>query len=152
LGTRHHMHRQHDVAPTHYTTIVTQHVNNMYPNRWIGRGSLIRWPARSPDLTLFDFSLWGLLKGEVYRTKVNTRADLIARVNNACVRIKDRRHELRRATRSTLQRVRKCIEVGGGIFENLVWDVPDVGGPLQIISNTIVSACTHVMLVVLFIA
>ena len=30
----------------------------------------------------------------------------------------DRRQELRRATRSTLQRVHKCIEVGGGIFEN----------------------------------
>ena len=40
-----------------------------------------------------------------------TRADLLARINNACVRIKDRRHELRRATLSTLQRVRKCIEV-----------------------------------------
>ena len=38
----------------------------------------------------------------------------------ACVRIKDRRHELRRATRSTLQHIHKCIEVGGGIFENLL--------------------------------
>ena len=36
------------------------------------------------------------------------------------VRLKDSRHELRRATRSTLQRVHKCIEVGGGIFENLL--------------------------------
>ena len=46
--------------------------------------------------------------------------NLVARINNTCVRIKDRRHELRRATRSTLQRVHKCIEVGGGIFENLI--------------------------------
>ena len=44
----------------------------------------------------------------------------VARINNACVRIKDRRHELRRATRSTMQHVHKCIEVGGGIFENLL--------------------------------
>jgi len=54
--------------------------------------------------------------------------------------IKDRRHELRRATLGTLQRVHKCIEVGGGIFENLLWDMLDVDGPgicpLQIISNT----------------
>ena len=49
-----------------------------------------------------------------------TRADLVARINNAFVRIKDRRHELRRATRSTLQRVHKSIEVGGGIFEHLL--------------------------------
>ena len=57
------------------------------------------------------------------------------------------------ATRSTLQRVYKCIEVGGGIFENLLWDMPDVDEPgfcaLQIISNTMVSTCMHVMLVVM---
>jgi len=41
-------------------------------------------------------------------------------VANACICINDRRHELRRATRSTLQHVHKCIEVGGGIFENLL--------------------------------
>jgi len=60
---------------------------------------------------------------------------------------------LRRATRSTLQRVHKCIEVGGGIFENLLRDVPDVDEPgfcpLQIISNTMVSTCMHVVLVVM---
>jgi len=74
-------------------------------------------------------------------------------VANACVHINDRRHELRRATRSTLQRVHNFIEVGGGIFENLLWDVPDVDEPrfypLQIISNTMVSTCMHVMVVVM---
>ena len=88
----------------------------------------------------------------MYRTKVDTRADLVARINNACVSIKDHRQELRHATR-----VHKCVEVGGGIFENLLWDVPDIDGPgfcpLQIISNTMVSTFMHVMLVVmLFIA
>ena len=57
------------------------------------------------------------------------------------------------ATRSTLQRVHKYIEIGGGIFENLLWDVPGVDEPgfcpLKIISNTIVSTCMHVMLVVM---
>jgi len=62
----------------------------------------------------------GMAEGEVYSTKVDTRADLVGRINIACVCIKDRRHELRHATRSTLQRVRKRIEVGGGIFENLL--------------------------------
>ena len=92
-------------------------------------------------------------RGDVYRTKVDTRADLVARINNVRVRIKDRRHELRRVTRGTLQRVHTCIEVGGGIFENLLWDVPHVEEsefcPLQIISNTMVSTCVHVMLVVM---
>ena len=52
--------------------------------------------------------------------------------------------------------VHKCIEVGGGIFEHLLRDVSDVDEPgfcpLQIISNTMVSTCMHVMLdVMLFI-
>ena len=46
-----------------------------------------------------------------------------------------------------------CIEVGGGIFEHLLWDVPDVDEtgfcPLQIIGNTMVSTRMHVMLVVM---
>jgi hypothetical protein len=51
----------------------------------------------------------------------NTKGEspCVANVKNCvqnCVRLKDRRHELRRATRSTLQR----IELGGGIFENLL--------------------------------
>ena len=51
---------------------------------------------------------------------MDTCADLVAHINNACVRIKDRHHELRRATLSTLQHVHECIEVGGGIFESLL--------------------------------
>ena len=46
-----------------------------------------------------------------------------------------------------------CIEVGGGIFENLLQDVPDVDKPgfcpSQIISNTMVCTCMHMMLVVM---
>jgi len=120
LDTRRHMYLQHNGSPIHYTRKVTQHLNNKYPNRWSGRGSLIHWPARSPDLMHLDFCLWGWLKGEVYPNKVDTCADLIARINNASVRIKDRRHELRRATLSTLQRIHKCTEVRGGINENLL--------------------------------
>ena len=48
--------------------------------------------------------------------------------------------------------VHLCIEFGGGIFEHLLWDVPDVDEPgfcpLQI-SNTMVSTCMHVVLVVM---
>jgi len=59
LETRLHMYLQHDGEPIHYTRKVIQHHNNTYPNRWIGRRSLIHWPARSPDVNLLDFCLWG---------------------------------------------------------------------------------------------
>jgi len=42
----------------------------------------------------------------------------------------------------------------GGIFENLLWDMPDVDKPgfcpLHIINNTMVSTCMHMILVVMF--
>jgi len=69
LATRIAKYFQHDGAPSHYTRHVMQHLSETFPNRWIGRGSTINWPPRSPDLTPLDFCLWGLMKSEVYRKK-----------------------------------------------------------------------------------
>ena len=68
-ATRIAMYFQHDGAPSHHTRHVMQHLNDTFPNRWIGRGSTINWPPRSPDLTPLDFCLWGMMKSEVYRKK-----------------------------------------------------------------------------------
>ena len=67
LATRIAMYFQHAGATSHYTRHVLQHLNDIFPNRWIGRGSTINWPPRSPDLTPLDFCLWGMMKSEVYR-------------------------------------------------------------------------------------
>jgi len=58
---------------------------------------------------------------EVYKEKVNTRDELIARIMNGAALIKqERQDDLRRATRTIAKRVEKCIEVDGGIFEHLL--------------------------------
>jgi hypothetical protein len=72
----------------------------------------------STDLTPLDFSLWSWLKGEVYKRKVDTREELIARILDAAVLIKKRKVEFRQTTRNLRTRVAKFIEVDGGIFEN----------------------------------
>ena len=65
-------------------------------------------------LTPLDFCLWGWMKSEVYKEKVNTRDELIAGIMNNAVLIKQERQEdLRRATRSIAKRVEECIEVDG---------------------------------------
>jgi len=69
LATRIAMYFQLDGAPSHYTRHVMQHLNDTFPNRWIGRGSTINWPPRSPDLTSLDFCLWGLMKNECAEKK-----------------------------------------------------------------------------------
>jgi hypothetical protein len=72
----------------------------------------------STNLTPLDFCLWIWLKGEVYKRKVDTREELIARILDAAVFIKKREVHFRRTTRDLSTRVAKCIKVEGGIFEN----------------------------------
>jgi hypothetical protein len=60
------------------------------------------------------------MKSEVYRRKVDTWAELLDRVMDAIARIKELEDELRRTTRHVLTRVAKCIDVDGGIFQNLL--------------------------------
>ena len=46
-----------------------------------------------------DFCLWGWMKSEVYKEKVNTRDRLVARIMNSAALIKqERQDDLRRAT------------------------------------------------------
>jgi len=66
-----------------------------------------------------DFCLWVWMKSEVYKEKVNTRDELVARIMNNAVLIKQERQvDLRRPTRNIAKRVEECIEVDGGIFEH----------------------------------
>jgi len=71
-----------------------------------------------------DFCLWGWMKSEVYKEKVNTREELVACVMNSAALIKQERQDyLKRATRTIAKRVEECIEVDGGVFEHLLWTV-----------------------------
>jgi len=68
-----------------------------------------------------DVCLWGWMKSEVYKEKVNTRDELVVRIMNSAALIKqEHQDDLRRATRTIAKRVEKCIEVDGGIFEHLI--------------------------------
>jgi len=68
-----------------------------------------------------DFYLWGWMKSEVYKEKVNTRDELVARIMNSAALIKqERQDDLRRATRTIAKKVEMCVEIDGGIFEHLL--------------------------------
>jgi len=68
-----------------------------------------------------DFCLWGWMKSEVYKGKVNTRDELVARIMNSAALIKqERQDDFRTATCTIAERDEKCVEVDGGIFEHLL--------------------------------
>ncbi|GBM42865.1 hypothetical protein AVEN_162277-1 [Araneus ventricosus] len=53
---------QHDEAPVHFSLEDRRHLNVNFPQRWIGRGGLVLWPARSPDLSC-PISTSGVIPG-----------------------------------------------------------------------------------------
>jgi len=60
---------QQDGAPAHNAIIaIRRHLDQIFPNRWIGTFGVILWPARSPDLTPLDLFLWGYLKTGLCRS------------------------------------------------------------------------------------
>jgi len=69
----------------------------------------------------FRFLSVGMDEKRSLQRKVTTRDELVARIMNSAVLIKqERQDDLRRATRPIAKRVEKCIEVDGGIFEHLL--------------------------------
>lgn len=49
-----------------FAQIITEHLNNIFANYWIGNRASINCPARSPDLTPLDFCS-GAIKDIVYQ-------------------------------------------------------------------------------------
>lgn len=115
LNVRQRLRFQLDGCPAHYSRPVRNWLNIHYPERWIGRGGPVAWPARSPDLTPLDFFLWGHLKALVYRNPIRTREELIESIQVSCQQITP--GQIAMATRSVLQRCRSCVVHNGGHIE-----------------------------------
>jgi hypothetical protein len=109
-----------DGAPPHWTLLVRDWLDEHFTGRWIGRGSAVRpapfpWPPYSPDLTVYDFFLWGYIKDRVYRTLPGSLDELEARI----------RHEFEilsqamidRAVDGYAHRLEKCLERNGRSVE-----------------------------------
>lgn len=109
---------QHDGAPAHTSHLVRRKLHDMFGGRFIGKGGMRDWPPRSPDLNPLDFFLWGHIKSQVYRTPVNSRAELQQQVERALQTVTQ--EMLQRCVSSFISRARCCIEMDGGHFEHLL--------------------------------
>ncbi|KAJ8910687.1 hypothetical protein NQ315_015395 [Exocentrus adspersus] len=65
---------QQDGAGPHNAALVTQYLNNRFPNNWIGTHGPVAWPPRSPCLNPLDYFFWGYLKNKVYYTPCQNMA------------------------------------------------------------------------------
>lgn len=110
---------QHDGAPAHNARAVCDYLDQRFPLRWIGNSGPVRWPARSPDLTVLDTFLWGTLKNRVYgQQEYNTVEDLRQSIVAQFRSI--RRRHITRAVSNLNRRARLCLQQEGRHFEHLL--------------------------------
>lgn len=109
---------QNDGCPAHYARPVREHLNEVFPDRWIGRLGPILWPPRSPDLNPLDFFYWGCLKDKVYSKPIRSEAELRQRVFEAAREISSM--SMRSLGRNFIKRCHLCIRVRGRQFEHLL--------------------------------
>lgn len=120
LNVRQQMWFLQDGAPPHYNRLVRQHLDNVFGNKWIGRGGPVTWPPRSPDLNPLDFYLWGVMKSMVYTNEIIDIDDLRNRVQAAAATIRRQDPGLVNYCNSWISRARLCVQKHGDNFEQLV--------------------------------
>jgi len=64
--------------------------------------------------------LWDWIKSEIYKSRVDTRNELLPRILVAAASIEKHEDQLRRTTRDLQTRGAERNEVDGGIFERLL--------------------------------
>lgn len=107
---------QQDGAPPHFAVSVRTRLNELFPNRWIGRGSRdlpapLPWPPRSPDLTTPDNALWGVIKEEVRKQRYANDDQLKNGVRIAFQKITP--VMLQKMNTRTWRRINLCMQHGG---------------------------------------
>jgi len=80
--------------------------------------ALMRWPPRSPDLTPYDFFLWGFVKDTVFVPPLSANLQDLRNRINAAVALVDR-DMLTRMWNEMDYRIDVCRITKGGYIEHL---------------------------------
>lgn len=72
----------HDWAPPHSGRKFIGFLTQRYGSRWVSRTGLVAWSPRSPDLIRRHLLLRSLTKETIYKTRIQTRVELLWRIMN----------------------------------------------------------------------
>ena len=106
---------QQDGATCHTATASLDFLHARFGQRLISNKTDFNWPPRSPDLSPLDFYLWGNVKHKVMQQSPSSLAELKERVKEVIAAIEE--DELQRVIAEFMNRVSRCKEAGGGLFE-----------------------------------
>jgi hypothetical protein len=106
---------QQDGVTCHMSNDSTAEIESDFEDRIVSKGL---WPPRSPDLTLPDFILWGILKGRVSGNRPRTLQALRNNIESEIQAITQ--ESLHRTFRNMARRVQACLEAQGGHLQHLL--------------------------------
>ena len=96
------------------------HLTATYNNRWTARGGPMAWPPKSPEIIRMEFFLLAHITDLNYTWPFDCEKDLIARIFEAAINIRQLPGIFEHSLHSLLLTCRLCIAVGGGTFEHLL--------------------------------
>ncbi|PSN37642.1 hypothetical protein C0J52_25939 [Blattella germanica] len=82
-------------------------------------GHVMRWPARSHDLSACDYFLWGYLNGKVYVNKPSNSEELKAAIRREIAAISE--SMLQRVMLDFNERLRKYLQAGGRHLDEIIF-------------------------------
>lgn len=110
---------QQDGATAHTARNSLNVLKEMFPGRLVSLRGDVGWPARSPDLSICDFFLWGYLKEKVFKTRPHTLQELKERIIeevNATPR-----DMCQQAVQNFRNRVQQCVTDNGRHLKDIVF-------------------------------
>ena len=109
---------QQDGARPHTAASTLTLLQGAFPGKVISKGGSVQWPPRSPDLSLPDFFLWGLIKAKVYQTRVQSLRALKQRIRAAVRAVPQA--TLKAAMDTLPLRARACLRQRGSHLETIL--------------------------------
>lgn len=110
---------QQDGATAHTANDVMHYLRRKFRGRVISRFGDIAWPARSPDLSVCDFFLWGYLKSKVYVNKPRTLEDLKEAITQEVASITA--EMLEKVFDSFAERLEECMARNGHHLNDVIF-------------------------------
>jgi hypothetical protein len=92
-------------------------LNDVFPDKWIGRAGPIAWLPRLPDLTSLDYFLWSNLKTFVYSSKPRSLDELKVKITNAIREIGEQ--QLRNVFNELEYRFERCVLSDGPLYTKI---------------------------------
>ena len=91
----------------------------MFPQRLVSVRGDVEWPARSPDLSIWDFFLWGYIKEKVFKHRPHTLEELKDRIREEITAIPI--EMCRRAVENFRIRLQECIAADGRHLRDILF-------------------------------